>query len=293
MESYIINDKQGALLLSIDEHILTGPYPFGPHTHHNLEISTVISGRGRYAIGDRVYELTPGDVVVLNNSEPHGLILEDGVNFRHLLIHFDPSFIWNALADDLDYNFLSIFFRRSTRFSNLLDRENIATAQIAAIMWEIMEEMANRKPCYELIVKIKLETIFTKMIRHYDYVDIQQDSPPLPAEYIPLFRDVRQYIDAHFSEDIRLAELAALVHVSPAYFSVLFKRFNLVSPVEYIVNRRVRHAVELIRTTPMNLTEVAAACGFNNGTNFYKAFRKVTGRTPSSYRDSKAERINK
>jgi len=283
----VITDKRGGMLLSIDKHILNTPYPIELHTHHDLEISTVVSGHARYSIGGHIYDLQPGDVIVLNNFEPHGLILEEGVELHHLVIHFNPSFIWNALADDLNYNFLSIFFRRSASFSNLLDRENAATAQIVGVMWEIMDEINERRPCYELVVKIKLETIFALMIRHYDYVDIEHAAEPLPAEYIPLFNEVRRYIDAHLAEDIRLADLAAIVHVSPAYFSVLFKRFNLVSPVEYIIYHRVRRAVELIRTTNMNLTEVAIACGFNNGTNFYKAFRKVTGRTPSSYRNAK------
>ena len=50
------------------------------------------------------------------------------------------------------------------------------------------------------------------------------------------------------------------------------------------MRKRVQRAIELIHTTPQNLTEIAMACGFNNGTNFYKAFRRVTGRTPASYR---------
>ena len=93
-----------------------------------------------------------------------------------------------------------------------------------------------------------------------------------------------QYINEHLDGELRLAQLASIAHVSPAYFSTLFKRFNGLSPVEYIVHKRVQRAIEYIRTTSMSMTEVAMACGFNNSTNFYKSFRKVTGRTPVSYR---------
>ena len=56
------------------------------------------------------------------------------------------------------------------------------------------------------------------------------------------------------------------------------------------MHRRVQHAIEMIRTTQLNLTNIAMACGFNNSTNFYKAFRKVTGRTPLSYRQEESGR---
>ena len=96
-----------------------------------------------------------------------------------------------------------------------------------------------------------------------------------------------QYIDDHLGEELRLSELAAVAHISPSYFSAVFKRYNGLPPVEYVVARRVRRAVELIRTTDLPLAEVASVCGFNNTTNFYKAFRRVTGRTPASYRNAK------
>ncbi|HJD23696.1 MAG TPA: AraC family transcriptional regulator [Firmicutes bacterium] len=279
-----LRDKDGTPLISIEEHILVGPYHPGPHTHHNLEISCVLQGTGRYQIAARFYDLQPGDIIILNNTEPHALFVPEGTTMHHLVVHFDPSFIWNSLSNALDYNFLLVFFERGERFSNVLDRSNPATPHIFSLLQEMRQEYDERRVCYELMIKIKLQTIFAEIIRHYDYVDLKKASKPLPEEDISQLNAVLAYIDEHLDADLRLADLAAIVHVSPAYFSTLFKRFNGVSPVEYIVHKRVQRAIELIRTTPQNLTEIAMACGFNNGTNFYKAFRRVTGRTPASYR---------
>ena len=55
------------------------------------------------------------------------------------------------------------------------------------------------------------------------------------------------------------------------------------------MHKRIQLAVEEICTTTKSLTEIAMDCGFNNSTNFYKAFRKVTGRTPVSYRQPKVD----
>lgn len=279
-----IVDKSGKPLISIDSHFLRGPRAMELHAHHELEISCVPSGTGLYRIKDREYDIRPGDVFILPNTDPHGLLLGKNESVNNVVIHFDSSFIWNSLANDLDYNFLLVFFESGRNFSHRLDRDNPATPRIFALMQEILGEFQEQRDCYELMVKIKLQTIFAEIIRNYDYIDREQARHPLPREDVAQLNKVMQYIDTHLDNDIRLAQLAAIAHISPAYFSTLFKRYNGLSPVEFIVHKRVQRAIELIRTTSMNMTDVAMACGFNNSTNFYKAFRKVTGRTPVSYR---------
>lgn len=152
---------------------------------------------------------------------------------------------------------------------------------------EMWQELTEKRLGYELMVKIKLQTILTEILRYYDYVDLGKNSRRLGEQDIAPINEAIAYIDRHLSENIRLADLAAIAHVSPAYFSTLFKRLNGLSPIEYIVHKRIQLAVEEICTTTKSLTEIAMDCGFNNSTNFYKAFRKVTGRTPVSYRQPK------
>ncbi|HCA28124.1 MAG TPA: hypothetical protein DEP23_00340 [Ruminococcaceae bacterium] len=282
----VLRDKMGSVLLTLDDHYIDSTYRVAAHIHHKLELSCVVEGTGRYQIDDRVYNLQRGDIIILNNCESHALLMEENETLHHLVIHFDPSFIWNSLSNDIDYNFLLIFFERGPNFSNKLDRENPATARIFSLILDIQQELQSRKLCYELIVKIKLQTIFTEIIRNYDYIEHGKVVKPLSGNEIEYLNAVISYINSNLDKDLRLSELADIVHVSPSYFSTLFKRFNGVSPIEYIVHKRVQRAIELIKTTSMNLTEIAMACGFNNGTNFYKAFKKVTGRTPSFYRRS-------
>ena len=59
-------------------------------------------GECSYRVGDQMYDIRPGDVFLFNNTDPHGLVLDEGQSITHLVIHFEPSFIWNSLANDLD-----------------------------------------------------------------------------------------------------------------------------------------------------------------------------------------------
>ena len=103
---YDLRDKSGTTLLSLGVHRLTGPHTAEMHSHHELELSWVRSGHGVYHIGDRQYDVAPGDVFLLNNTESHGLFLPESGKLDQLVIHFRPSFIWNSLSNDIDYNFL-------------------------------------------------------------------------------------------------------------------------------------------------------------------------------------------
>ena len=136
--SRAILDKNGRQLISIDSHVLVGPMAAERHAHHELEISCVPSGYGTYHINEKFYDIRPGDVFILPNTDYHGLELADGQKMNNLVIHFDTAFIWNSLASDLDYNFLLVFFENGKNFSHRLDRDNPATRRIFSLMMEIM-----------------------------------------------------------------------------------------------------------------------------------------------------------
>ena len=66
--------------------------------------------------------------------------------------------------------------------------------------------------------------------------------------------------------------------MAETYFSSVFKKFNGISPWEYITIKRVENAVELIKNTNMTKLEIAEKCGFSSSSNFYKAFFNITGK---------------
>lgn len=292
MDAQKIFDPSGKCFIWMKQFHLNGPLNNSMHVHHELEMSCVLSGTGCYHVENRDYDMQPGDVFLLPSTDYHGLSVPAGVQMENLVCQFDSSFIWNALENDLDYNFLLVFFERGGNFSHRLDRSNPATARVAKLLQEMWQEMREQQLYHELVVKIKLQMIFTEIMRNFDYVDRDKARAPLPKQSIEQLNKVLQYIDEHLGDDIKLSQLAEVAQVSPGYLSELFKRFNGLPPVAYIVNKRVRTAIERIRTTDRSLTDIAMDCGFNNNANFYKAFKKVTGRTPLAYRREPKEYIH-
>jgi AraC-like DNA-binding protein len=106
----------------------------------------------------------------------------------------------------------------------------------------------------------------------------------LPAARL---KRVLAYIDAHLDENITLAELANSANLSVYYFATLFRKSTGFSPYRYILHRRVIRARELLRNTSLSVLDVSLDLGFQHQNNFARAFRRITGMTPTFFRRSK------
>ena len=96
---------------------------------------------------------------------------------------------------------------------------------------------------------------------------------------------VKQYIDQNYSSNLSLGALATMVHLSPSYFSKLFKREMGENLSTYILNTRVERAKFLLRTTDKKAYEIAEAVGIYDPVYFSKIFKKSTGLKPKEYRE--------
>jgi AraC family transcriptional regulator len=97
---------------------------------------------------------------------------------------------------------------------------------------------------------------------------------------------VLSYIDAHLDENITLAELARNAKLSVFYFATQFRISTGSSPHRYILHRRVLRARELLRNTSLSVLDVSLDLGFQHQNNFARAFRRITGMTPTFFRRS-------
>ena len=91
-------------------------------------------------------------------------------------------------------------------------------------------------------------------------------------------KDAMTYIDNNTDNRLTLKEISSTVCMAETYFSSIFKKFNGISPCEYITIKRVEKAVDLIKNTSLTKLEIAEQCGFSSSSNFYKAFFKITGK---------------
>lgn len=95
---------------------------------------------------------------------------------------------------------------------------------------------------------------------------------------------VLAHVEDRLSAPLTLAELAAVAHVSPFHFARLFRASTGRSPHEYVVERRVARARELLLGTTLPLAEVATRCGFADQSHLTRSTRRHLGGTPAALR---------
>lgn len=101
-----------------------------------------------------------------------------------------------------------------------------------------------------------------------------------------LLDDARTYIDSHFTdEDISLNSVAESVNISPNYLSTIFSQETKSTFIEYLTDRRIGKAMELLRCTDMKSSEIAYAVGYRDAHYFSYLFKKVNGCSPKEYRE--------
>ena len=120
----------------------------------------------------------------------------------------------------------------------------------------------------------------TEVLRHFFDCLFDRESPdgknPMPR--------VLAYLRRNSASHISLEEAAGQAHLSPSYFSRLFRQRTGRTFSDYLTRLRVEHAKRLLCNPELDMAEIAAQAGFYDQSHFTHAFKAVTGFTPGAYR---------
>jgi len=104
------------------------------------------------------------------------------------------------------------------------------------------------------------------------------------SDMYTIIRKTKQYIETHADRHIRLADIAQAVNFSPNYLHTVFHRGTGMTPREYLTEYRLHLAAELLSTTSLAFSEIAARCGFGSQQYMSTLFRRKYNMSPSQYR---------
>jgi transcriptional regulator GlxA family with amidase domain len=99
-----------------------------------------------------------------------------------------------------------------------------------------------------------------------------------------LVRDAERWLEERFAERVVLKDLASEVGVSPSYLSAQFMRLRGRTPMAYLQELRVQHALMLVRNSNLGLETIASLCGYDSASHLSRHVKRATGKSPGSFR---------
>lgn len=256
------------------------------HCHDSFEIAYFLDGEGEYTVGGRIYPIHRGDAFLFGSYEPHYITrIEEGTTLHTLNLHFTRSLLCSNEESVLDNSYFRFFLDRDERFSNRIPAGDVINGEIRAFL-QRCETLFEQSP-EDILLALKPMT--ASLLNDLRVAAHLPASGNAAVRLNGRFQTVCQFIIDHYNQPLTLEQMAASVNMSKAYFSTQFKRMNGISPWDYLQIQRIRHALSMIADTDMTMLDIALKCGFNNTANFNRAFLKVTGRTPKSYRKRAAD----
>ena len=97
-------------------------------------------------------------------------------------------------------------------------------------------------------------------------------------------RRAKEVLEANLCGDVPLTELARECGLSTSHFSRAFKVSTGIPPHQWLLNRRIENAMQLLRGRQFSLPEVSLACGFSDQSHFTRVFTRLSGTTPGAWR---------
>lgn len=260
----------------------------GTHQHDFYELVYVRKGNGLHGHNHRKYPIFKGDVFIIPPDDRHTYIEESNLHITNILFYPD---IVDPYRDELAATpgfreFFSIepFFRAETSFRYKLHLTPSQQVDIEQILDEIESEFSRRDAAYGIVCTGLFLKLMSWLSRYFEQ-KINHDKASM--EFKGKTRAVEEaisYIEENFENQIRLDELARSAYISSSRLSHLFKQATGMSPLDYVIRVRVDRACGLLTSTRRNITDIAFDVGFHDSSYFSRAFRKLTGVSPSEFR---------
>ncbi len=241
--------------------------------HEELEIKLITSGSATLMINGTLYDVGPGDVVVVNPYEYHYTVYTGETPMYCCLAMLSLDFLKqnDPRTPDLRFKLLG----RRLCFQNVIRGDE----RLRQILTAAAREEAEREEGWQLVITCQMTEFFEILFRRYVDRDRLNNVQIASIRYYESILPALDSISANYAGRISVDELAALCRLSKYYFCRLFKQVTGQTVVAYVNRYRLKLADYLLRNRDATVSEIAQRCGFPDVNYFYRVYKKEFGRT--------------
>ena len=251
------------------------PWTYESHCHSAVEIIMPLRGEVIYTVADTVYRVQSDEVLIVPPGWIHSLTMEEG-STRYLLL-FEPDNLFGMRDMQLMEGML--------KEPVYLTSESEAQVAVRALLTQVVG-------CYERREFLWNSMCYSYLLQMYVRLGQLSVGPEIARGEEKAHRidpeivdSARLYIDQNYMRDITLADVSAFTGFSRCYFSRMFKQQLGKSFSEYLRNKRIAMAEELLIHSRQPIQQIAMSAGFGSVATFNRVFREAKECSPSRYRE--------
>ena len=270
---YSLNPEQGftirgtAKLLNVASARYGGDWHCVPHTHNHMELFFIVGGKGQFLIEDQLHPVSINQLVIINPNVLHTEVSLNAQPLEYIVLGIEGVQLANNNDSDGQFNILDYY----------------ESVEISGCLRNILREMEQKNPGYEDVCQAYMEILIIRLMRTTTL------SVPTEPQAISANRQcaaVRRYIDLHFKEALTLEQLAEEGHMNKFYLSHAFKREYGISPINYMISKRIEESKYLLAETDLSMSQIAQLLGFSSLSYFSQVFHRTQSISPKEYRQN-------
>lgn len=253
------------------------------HVHAGFsELVIVLNGKAVHIVNKESYFIKKGDVFVINQDTVHGY--QKTNEFQMCNIMYQPEAFLDFDADIRKLSgfhalfVIEPFLAKVHSFKSRLTLQPENFVQVSDLLEAMMREYEKMYDGWNTMLSSQFKMLSVMLSRLYSLPSKKRE-----INGINLAKSV-SYMENHYKEPYSLEKLAELSHLSARHFTRLFKETYQVTPGMYLLSLQMQHAAYLLKTTSLNISEIAYQVGFSDNNYFSRRFHQYFHMTPKEYR---------
>lgn len=259
--------RKTSKLLYISSAKYGGDWHSVQHSHHCSELFYVIDGQGQFLIENETYPVSANDLVIVNPNILHTEVSYNSSPLKYIVLGIEGLELTANSSND-NPNFCII---------NLKNISDIILSHLKSMLSEI----ETKNPGYDIVCQNLMEILIVLLGRQTNFSTMLI---PIKKKTSKLCDSAKKYIDSHYQENITLDDLAKINHVSKYHLVHTFTEEYGISPINYLIHKRLEEAEHLLSTTDLPLSLISYTTGFSSSSYFAQIFKKQKGCSPRDYR---------
>lgn len=247
------------------------------HIHDCYEIYYSIFGGKQFLIDNKTYPINPGDIFVINQYESHYISQVDQEAHERIVLSIHPDFVKMISSEITDLS--HCFTHRPSNFSHKL---SLTKEDQQRFLYYINKITSAKDYGSDLIERATFIELMLLLNNAYFKNMAIPNQNTVSIKYNKQVDDLLNYINQNINEDITLDHISSHFYISVSYLCRIFKAATGMTINKYIIARRISIAKSLL-ANGHSVNEVCDQCGYNNYSNFVKAFTKTVGISPKKY----------